>query len=337
MLSPRVRSLAALIAIATTSNVVWAAAPTSPEPGQVTASADRVAQAKALKDEGDALMGSLEYEKALARYDEGFALGADAALLYNSARALEALGRFSEALTRLESFQARATPELIARVPNLAELMDDVRKHTCTLEIRANQPAALVSLGGKKLGTTPLASVRLDPVKSALLEVSLEGYTPVRREVDLPAGGAIVIAVELVAADRRGELVVRSEVDGASVYIDGSLVGAAPTSVRVDPGAHDVLVSAMGHDDAVATVTLEPGTKRAVDLNPVLTPIYTTWWFWTAGAALLGGAVAGGVVAAMTERAPDSGTIAPGTAEVSRAPAFGRITIAPTTLVRLEF
>jgi hypothetical protein len=333
--SPRARTLAVLIALATTSNVVRAAEPPSPAP--LSANEDKVARAKALKDEGDALMGSLEYEKALARYDEGFALGADAALLYNSARALEALGRFTEALTRLESFQARATPDLIARVPNLAELMNDIRKHTCTLQIRANHPAALVSLGGKKLGTTPLAPVRLDPVKSALLDVSLEGYTPVRREVELPAGGAIIVAVELVAVDRRGELVVRSEVEGASVYVDGALVGTAPASVRVEPGEHAILVSAMGHDDATATVKLEPGTKRAVDLNPIFTPIYTTWWFWTASAALLGGAVVGGVVAATSEVAPDSGTITPGTAEVSRAPASARISIAPTTFFRLEF
>lgn len=40
-------------------------------------------------------------------------------------------------------------------------------------------------------------------------------------------------------------------------------------------------------------------------------PIVTRWWFWT-GVGAVAAAGAAVTVAALTERAPDSGTIAPG-------------------------
>ena len=83
------------------------------------------AQASALKRKGDAEMDLLHYAEALASYSEAYELTHDPALLYNRARVLEALERFSEALDTLERFGTEGSPELRARVPKLKELMGE--------------------------------------------------------------------------------------------------------------------------------------------------------------------------------------------------------------------
>ena len=61
-----------------------------------------------------------------------------------------------------------------------------------------------------------------------------------------------------------GSLTVRSDPNGAEVFLDTERVGTTPLTIpEVSPGTHVLLISLSGFEDHAAVVTVEPG-KNAV-------------------------------------------------------------------------
>jgi tetratricopeptide (TPR) repeat protein len=73
--------------------------------------------AASLKAEGDSLFDKGRFADAYDAYRRAYDKSRSPALLYNQARALEAMGEYPEALDKLDAFQTTAPPELRARVP----------------------------------------------------------------------------------------------------------------------------------------------------------------------------------------------------------------------------
>ncbi len=267
--------------------------------------------AEALKKEGDALMGDIRYEEALAKYREAYKLGANPALLYNQGRALEALGRYPEALEMLRSFDAKAPPDLHAKVPNLQKLIDDVEAHTCLLTVDA--PAgAQVRMGDVVLGKAPLPEIRVNAGKRVRLEATLEGAEPDVQELDLPGKAKARVSFNLVSKDKTGVLAIDSPVKGATVTVDRLPPRQVPTEIRVPAGRHTVTLTAAGYRTNVVDVEVAVGQRRPVIIEPGESAVYERWWFWTVIGVVVAGGVAGGVVGAyFTEGAPAEGTIPP--------------------------
>src|SRR5687767_3367343 len=94
--------------------------------------------AKELKAEGDAAFTARRYGDAVRAYDKAYASGHDAAVLYNKARAHEALEQFPEALLAIERFDKEAPPAVRAKVAGLSTLIADIRSHVATLVITCN-------------------------------------------------------------------------------------------------------------------------------------------------------------------------------------------------------
>ena len=126
--------------------------------------------------------------------------------------------------------------------------------------------------------------------------MALEGYRRADRDVEIERGGEATLAVELEALPTRGTLVVESATTGALVAVDGSERGAPPLRLALDPGRHDLAVSAPGHQPLEREIAISLGEVLRVqaDLSseeswlesPVL---------WT----IVGVVVAGGVVGAV--------------------------------------
>lgn len=311
----------------------------SPAPAEApSAPSDRAAQ---LKAEGDAAMGDFRYADALAKYEEARTLTGNPALEYNAGRALEMLARYPEALERLRSFKARATAELLARVPNLDALIADVERRTTLLTVKVARPGATIRLGDRVLGTSPLPPTRVNSGKAVTVRVALEGHDEETRTVELPGGGEATVEVTPIPKDRRATLIVDSPVKGASLRVDGIPRGNVPSELALVAGVHSLELSAQGYDPIVSEVTLAAGERRRVALEPGSSAIYKRWWFWT----LLGTAAAGGAVTAvlLVEKPADVGTIAPGQVVVegrgSGAPpvARGGLFVAPLPIVDVRF
>ncbi len=269
--------------------------------------------AAVLKKQGDEAMLRLGYQDALAFYEQAFVLSKDPALHYNRGRALEALSRFPEALAMFEAFVREAPPDLRARVPKLDELVEKIRLRVAVLTLRTTPTGATVRLGDAVVGEAPLDDKQVNAGK-VRLEVTLDGYEPLRREIDLLGGKKTELELALVPKDKQGTLVVRSPVAGAMVTVDGNPVGRVPAELRVAPGSHEITVDLSGYEEEARTVVITTGQRKEVDVSlRELPEVYETWWFWTiiGGGVATGGAIGLGY-ALTTEQAPGEGDIAPG-------------------------
>ncbi|MBM4363763.1 MAG: PEGA domain-containing protein, partial [Deltaproteobacteria bacterium] len=269
-------------------------------------------QAAALKAEGDRAMQSLRYADALEAYRGAAKLAPSPALRYNEGRALQALGRYPEALDALRAFALEAPAELRAKVPGLDALLADLQARVGTLELLTAPPGAVVVVRGAVVGRTPLARPIALNSGPAVVEITLAGYAPFRSEVTLRGGGALRLPVELVPLSNRGLLRVESPVSGARVFVDGRAVGTVPTELWLPAGAHEVVLRREGYDEAESRASITAGERRSLRIDLAeTTPITARWWFW----AGIGVTVAGGAAltaALLTERSPDEGSIPPG-------------------------
>lgn len=268
--------------------------------------------APGLKKKGDDAMLELRYEDALDAYAASYAITPNPALHYNRARALEALGRYAEALEFYERFKKEAPAELLAKVPQLDEHMAGVAKRVSSLHLKIALPGARVTLRGVVLGTTPLkAPLRVNAGK-AKLEITAEGYHPYEREIELPGGGAFTVEVELKPrVVDAAQLTIEAD-PAASVELDGKPLGTTPVDAHVTPGSHTVTLSRSGYLTRTTTVVATAGEHKRVSLTLEGEPgIASRWWFWTTvGVVAAGGAVL--TISLMTSRDAGQGDIAPG-------------------------
>lgn len=301
------------------------------------------AEAKAMKAQADEAMLSLQYEEALALYEQAYEKSKDPALLYNRGRALAALTRFPEALAMFEAFDRDAPATLRAKVPDFGAFVEQIRAKVASLTVRVKQPGATVRLGDVVLGAAPIERKAVNAGKTKIV-VTAEGFEPLEKIIELAGAKETTLDLALVPKDRRGTLVVRS-VAGASVTIDGVPAGDVPAEARLAPGSHDVTVE---HDDYYAStskVVLGVGERKELDIPlEAEPPVYETWWFWTIiGGTVAAGAAVGIGVALTTERGPDEGSIDPGSI-VIRPESMGRagfgLSVAPSAALaslRLPF
>jgi hypothetical protein len=294
-----------------------APAPTStpaPTPAQEPApngADDLQAQAAARKKVGDDAMEALQYADALAAYGDAYAITKDTALLYNMGRALQALNRFPEALEKLKAFDTAASPELKARVPRLSKLISEIRERVSTLTVRTNVEGARVLVRNVVVGKAPLSKPLELVSGSAEIEVAADGYFPARKTVDLPGGGEMALTLDLFSTSTTGLLAVKASVVGAEVLVDDKRIGVAPIELNVPKGTHRVVVKHRDYRVYETTAVVTAGGTKTVEATLETASVLTRWWFWSAvGAVVTAGVIV--TIAATTERAPDSGTIAPG-------------------------
>jgi hypothetical protein len=288
-----------------------AAAAPSGSAGPAEPAPDAAKRAAELKAQGDAAMQTMHFEDALQAYDQAYELEPSPALDYNRGRALQGLGRFPEALGRLEAFERSAPPDIKAKVPQLGQLLADVRSRVSTLGVSCNVAGARVHWKGVQIGLTPLAPTKLT-AGTGTLEVLADGYLPFEQKLELAGTQQRTVTVDLQSKSTSGILRVKTDPPGASVSVDGKPIGQGPAEAIVRAGSHKVLVEADGYETAETEAVVTVGKTNPVDIQLGETPgIAQQWWFWTG----LGVLVVGGVVitaVALSERGADSGDIPPG-------------------------
>jgi PEGA domain len=272
---------------------------------------DARARAAARKKVGDEAMEALRFADALQAYNDAYAVTNNVALLYNMGRALEALNRFPEALEKLTAFDASASADLKARVPRLSQLIADLRKRVATLVIQTNVEGARIYVRNVVVGKSPLTQPLALVAGSAEIEIDAEGYFPAKKTLDLEGGSEQTVSFDLFSRATTGVLVVRASEKAAEVLIDGKRIGLAPIELNVQQGAHKIAVRHPDFRTYETSAIVPAGSSKTVTAQLQNKSVATKWWFWTGvGAVVATGAVV--TYAAVTERAPDAGTIAPG-------------------------
>jgi hypothetical protein len=135
------------------------------------------------------------------------------------------------------------------------------------LRVISAVPDVEVFLDGASVGKTPVERNDLAPGKHFVV-ARKPGFADFKVEVDLQAGGT-----QEVAADLRnsGGLRVISNPAGASVFLDGTLVGVTPITLPdVAAGPHVVEMKLKDHADAKQSINVDGGAQGIVsaDLLP---------------------------------------------------------------------
>lgn len=183
------------------------------------------------------------------------------------------------------------------------------------VHVTTDVPGATVFIderGQGQVGVTPWGGVL--PAGAHKVYVEKPGFEPAEQEVQVELGGRHELEFSLSRLGY-GQLLVKTNIAGAMVLVDGQLLGAAPLDERVAPGQRAVKVTADKMKDYEATVDIGGGqqTKVLVRLNPK--PSRTSAWV-SAGfslAFIAGGAVSGGVALGIRNdlrEAKDRGTLA---------------------------
>lgn len=278
-------------------------------PARADATADDVA---ALRERGNAAMRSGRPADALDAYERIYAATHDPAMLYNMARAHQALTSYAEASDLLVRFKAEAPPETLAKVSGLDRLVAELAARIHTLTLRCSVEGAEVRVGGKIVGTTPLAKPLRVNAGRTDLDVRAEGHAPFTRSLELAGGASSEIDVDLVRADRSGVLLVRSPQAGASVFVDGRPVGEVPVEIALTAGEHEVRVTRPGFQESRSRVLVVAGQRKETSIELASTPsVFTRWWFWGGVAVVAAGGVAT-YIALTTEKDAPVGSISPG-------------------------
>lgn len=112
-----------------------------------------------LKHQGDSAIESGAFEAALGSYSKALLIEPSPALQYNRGRALQALGRNSEALDEFEQFESTASTELKAAVPDLEEMIAAVRHQVAEVSVKCDVPGARLHVKGKALAPPACADI----------------------------------------------------------------------------------------------------------------------------------------------------------------------------------
>jgi len=200
------------------------------------------------------------FTEAVEEFKKAYDANPKPSYLFNTARALEMIGRGREAVEHYERYAASVT-SLDKRDEALA-LAAEARKRLATLTIAATPDSAMVEVDGDATLCKPGVGCLLDP-KSYVVLVSGPGLVTETRKVDLKAGEVRTETVILTAV--KTVLSVSASEHGARVYVDGTLAGAAPLTKEVAPGKHGVKVELEGFETQERDFEVEEG--KSADLN----------------------------------------------------------------------
>jgi hypothetical protein len=276
-------------------------------PGPADAQPDVGAE---LKKRGDAQFDGSKYAEALELYEKAYAAHPDPSILYNEARALEAMGDYPEALTKLEQFRSLASPALIAKVQGLDTLFAELRPRVATLTVLANVDHGELFVRGKMLGDMGHERTITTRAGTADIEVRAEGFEPARQTLDLHGGAAHVVDLVLARRSVGASVSIASRPAGAQVLLDDRPLGPSPLDARVQPGPHVLLIRKDGYADQRISLSLGASERRILDVPlEERRPVYTRWYFWAGVGVVAAAAVVG--TALLIEKPAEKGSFTP--------------------------
>jgi len=174
-----------------------------------------------------------------------------------------------------ESKEAKDREEVNARIERL-------RNRPSRVEITTNPAGAEVFVDGDAHGRAP-QTLEL-AAGSHELHIAHAGRRSAPRPVVVEFGEAINLRIDLDA--RPGALVVRSNITGAEVRLNGEVVGQTPFSGSFPAGKYQLLVSKPGYRSIQRAVTIPPeGSEQLradlerIDGKPSTPPESAKWLF----------------------------------------------------------
>ncbi|HJX66727.1 MAG TPA: PEGA domain-containing protein [Polyangia bacterium] len=236
-----------------------------------TAVAGDKEEAKQLFDAGLKLMHLDDFAGASADFERSVALYPTQNSLFNLANCYKALQRYGDALAAIERLRKDFAGKLKPEIKDAVERQQqEINSLVARLTLQTVPADATIRIDGKDMGTGPkLGPLLLGPGEHEI-EAARSGYRSQRRSVKLVSGAGRTEKFVLEGAS--GNLVVRANVAGAAVFVDGRQVGTTPLDepLALPPGEYVLNLRAAGHEDAERSIEVQSDSKQVLDI--VLAP-----------------------------------------------------------------
>src|SRR5262249_29673846 len=139
------------------------------------------------------------------------------------------------------------------------------------ITVTATAAGASVEVDGVDRGKTPLAAPLRVTSGTHVIGVVAPGFVPQRKEVSIASGEKQALSFELTPMQGRlAHVVVKTDLPGADVFVDGQKVGATPlaASLSLAPGGHRIELRRPGYTTAAQDIALGDGASGEVTLDP---------------------------------------------------------------------
>jgi hypothetical protein len=184
---------------------------------------------------------------------------------------------------------------------------------TARVNVSVVGPAnAVVKVDGKEVGPAPYAGQVIVTADPHQFSAEAPGYVTATQSAIVKDGEVLNLTLQLAAEQEKGKLLVLARPDGASIEIDGKVVGASKWEGPVDARTHQVVVKKQGFYTWTHDVDVPKGGERSVsatlneDRNTSFVP-------WLIGTIVIGAALTVGIVLLATppDEQPADGTLSP--------------------------
>jgi hypothetical protein len=156
---------------------------------------------------------------------------------------------------------------------------------------------ARVEIDGRDVGTIPLEDDFAVSAGEHTIRVSKLGYSEHNDTFTAESGGEVELEIDLIPI--AGVVTINSNAKGATVKVDGKIVGVTPfVDQEVKPGKVALGIESPGYEPFLRQLEIVAGqpytlvAKLKKIPTPVVQPIstaseasqpgfYETWWFWT--------------------------------------------------------
>jgi len=132
------------------------------------------------------------------------------------------------------------------------------------LQLTSSPSAAGVTLNGKFVGQTPL-SLDLKSGQTHRIGIIRNGYRNFSTRKTLQRGEQASLHANLI--QQTGEVVIRSQPDGALLAIDGKSVGKADQTLQLPIRPHQIAITMDGHAGYAATITPKVGLTQEIKVK----------------------------------------------------------------------
>lgn len=291
--------------------IAWPAAAQAEE-----APADDQARARQLFEQGVDAARAEDLGAAIDAFVESYALYPHPGTLLNLGLYQLRAGRRVDAHATLSTLVDRWGDVISDRArAEVGERLLELEAALAFVTVSTSPPGAVVSLDGVELGPTPLPGPIAREPGPCTVEARLEGHEPAAETLPLRAGERSTVSLVLApiadaGADAPPALVVESRTAGASASVDGAAPAPVPLRLALEPGEHEVALSAPGHASQTRRVTLPASGEVRLDLTlvPLTTPPPPTprrRWPWIVGAVAAAAVVATAVALGVTLSEPE--------------------------------
>jgi hypothetical protein len=232
-------------------------------------------EARGRFDRGISLFNEGDNAGALAEFSRAYDLFPSPIILFNIGLVHAAMNHPVQALDTLDKVLAAPGSMSAERLEKARSTRAEQAARIATLNIIGLPPGAIVEVDNVRVATAPLAAPLRVPSGSRLLAVIAPGFLPFRTEVTVAGGVKLDVPVQLTPMQQTpAHLMIRTQLPGSDVVVDGVVVGKTPlsASLTVAPGSRKIEVRRAGYSSARSELNLSEGATGELALEPVEDP-----------------------------------------------------------------